>query len=138
MRTLIFGDAMYRIGNYNLDPEKVMVMNLKQKGEILSDKNSGRRQDFSMYLGDAATFYNYTFMLHRCAECSVDEWDDLYDLLTDPVRRHECVLPHNQTEMTFEAYISAAYRDLIRVENGKNIWGDIDVEFVATEPQRRY
>lgn len=133
---------MYRIDNFFLNPEKIMVTDLTQKGEILSDKNSGRRQDFGMYLGNAATFYNYTFTMHKRASCSAAEWDELFRILTNPVREHTLVMPHDQGETPpFVAYISSAYRPLIGVERSGNTqmnkWGDIAVEFVATEPQWR-
>lgn len=126
----------FEIDGYSFGSDDVMITDLTEKAEILTGKNSGRRQDFNMYIEYGGTFFNHSFVLHKRGSCTQARWDDLFMILSNPVNNHSIRMPHKQGYLIYDAYISSATRKLISASRG-NDWGDITVEFIAMSPQWR-
>jgi len=128
---------MFIIDGTAYDVDIVIMPSFAESFEILSGKNSGRTQDGGMYIEQIGTYYNQSFTLKCRVSSRVELYDELYYTLSSPNNEHTVTMPHNQSWITFQAYISSGQRALERVENGVNYWGPIDVKFTAMDPQRR-
>ena len=107
---------------------------VEQDFNILSDSDSGRTQDGTMYINVIGTYYGYKLTIKRKASASVASWDALWDVLSAPVSFHTITVPHNQGEISFDAYIASGTRKLERQWHGVNYWGDIEIQFTARVP----
>lgn len=114
----------------------VSVVSLKRKAAVLDGPNAGRSLDAVMHRDILGTFYNYSVTLNT-SNITDGEYDELYETLTAPVDSHLCKFPYGQGTITFEAYIANADDDLLRMAEGKNLWNNLTVDFVAKAPQRR-
>lgn len=115
----------------------VVCDSLEQKFEKLSSDKSGRTQAGDMFIDPIGTFYNYTIHIKRNPNASATAWDNLWMVLSDPKGFHTVEFPHNQTVLTFQAYITSGSRKLLRKVRSLNYWGDISFTFTARSPQRR-
>lgn len=82
------------------------------------------------------TYYNYSIQIET-SRLDVDAYDRLYEVLTAPVNSHILVVPYGQTTLRFNAYVSNAEDSIRTIDNGKNFWGGLSINFIAMEPQRR-
>lgn len=81
---------------------------------------------------------NYTYSMKITALPGFhDDYDRLYEVISEPVDSHMVTLPYNQTTITFEAEIKSGSDKYYGVENGTRIWSDLDIEFAPIAPQRR-
>ena len=110
----------------------------KRKAEILNGENSGRLQGTgAMFLEYVGTFFNFSGQIVKNTACSDEEWNEFYEVLSNPINNHIVTVPFGNDTMTTEIYISRVEQALRRkTRDGKNKWANvIDVSFVATESQ---
>lgn len=117
----------------------VKVMSIKESGTILYSDNTGRTLAIGapMTLDPLGTFYNYTITVRRNGE-DVDDYDRLYDYVLQPRYSGMTIkAPHNQGTITFDAYISAAEREVQRIDdkNNKIYWKEMSLTITATKAQ---
>ena len=94
---------------------------LKLTADILNGENSGRLQGTGdMYLDYVGTFLNYTGQIHRSANCTDAEWNNLFLVLANPVNKHTVVFPFGNQKMGQDIYISKVERTLIKVDEDGN------------------
>ena len=81
----------------------------------------------------------YTYRLEFDASLSdPEEYDALFEALSAPVDSHIISVPYGQGSLTFEAYVANGEDDLSRIYRDESKkWGNLTVNFVAMEPQRR-
>lgn len=111
---------------------------LEQTADIINGDNSGRLQGTkNMYLDYVGTFFNHAGQIRRAKECTDEEWDKLYEVLSNPKNKHEIILPFGSNKrLTTEVYISQVKRKLLRKENGVYIWNKTyDVTLTAMKSQ---
>ena len=110
----------------------------KRKAEILNGENSGRLQGTgAMFLEYVGTFFNFSGQIVKNTACSDEEWNEFYEVLSNPINKHIVTVPFGNDTMTAEIYISRVEQTLRRkTRDGKNKWANvIDVSLVATESQ---
>lgn len=122
---------MITINGQSFDVD-VLCDDLTQTFEKLSDENSGRLQGSGdMYIKNIGTFYNYELHIKRRVSCSASDYDRLWTLISAPTEFYTITMPHNQTEITLQAYITSGSRKLMRSQNGTNYWGDFIIKFIS-------
>lgn len=117
----------------------VSVMSIKQSGTILYSDNTGRTLAVGapMTLDPLGTFYNYNITIRRNGD-DVDDYDRLYDYIMKPRYSGMTItVPHNQSTITFEAYISAAEREIKHIDDkGKKVyWKEMSLTITAMKAQ---
>ena len=70
---------------------------------IVDTDDAGRVLTGRMERDIVGTYYNYTVKLDTNF-LSTQEYDELYETLSDPVESHELVIPYGQETLVFEAY----------------------------------
>jgi hypothetical protein len=110
------------------------VTELTESFEKLSSDKSGRTKTGDMYISLIGVYFNYELKLYK-GNCSIEDWDRLWDQLSAKKAFNTITVPHNQTTVTFVAYITSGSRMLKQQRNDKNYWGDITVKFIAKSPQ---
>lgn len=105
--------------------------------DIINGDNSGRLQGTkSMYLDYVGTFFNSTGEIIRQPECTDDEWDNLFLVLSNPINNHIVFIPFSQGTLQTEIYISQVKKKLVSQKFNKNKWGSsYQVTFTAMESQ---
>lgn len=114
----------------------VGVTKLTRKVEIRDGRNAGNTLSGRYRRDISGVFYTYTLSL-SAAGMSREDYDDLQSALTEPVESHLVTMPDGQGTITFEAYIQAVGDELEIAEENGNQWGNMTVDFIAAEPQRR-
>ena len=111
----------------------VSVTDLQRKASVLDGENAGRVM--SGLIRIIGTYYNYSMTLDT-RSLDFADYDALYELLTAPVDCHSITVPSGQGTATFDAYISNADDVLNRMDGSRNLWGDLQINFVAMAPKR--
>lgn len=103
-----------------------VAKSLTQTADIINGEGSGRLQgSYKMYLEYLGTFINHSGQLHRDADCTDEEWSNLFITLANPKNKHKMSFPFgvNQT-ITQEIYIAKISRALL-FSKEKNSWETI-------------
>lgn len=116
---------------------RVRVDSLKRSGVVTDGDNAGRLSvSLEMVREILGTFYNYTMELNT-DELDFDEYDDLFETLTDPdMDSHLVKLPYAQGYLTFQAYVTQVDDELKRMGEDFIWWGNMSFQFIAMKPQR--
>lgn len=113
----------------------VAVTSLEREFAVTDGENAGRATSGRMIRDLLGTFYNYSASL-SVKDLSVEEYDDLYEILSAPEESHMLVMPYGQSTLTFEAYVTNGKDKLLASKPSINLWGDLKINFIAMEPQR--
>ena len=125
--------SMFTYGGMEFD---VHVIDLKRKFSVTDTESSGRLQSGGMHRDIIGTYYNYTLTVEpRDTDKSRADYDVLYEMLSAPVESRQLVVPYAQSVLRFDAYITSG-EDSLNVQNGKNRWSGLSINFIAMAPQR--
>lgn len=114
----------------------VNVLSIKRKFQVLDTENTERLTSGDMVRDIIGTFYNYSVTLD-CNLLSVQQYDQMYEVLSAPTEFHNFVMPYGQSTYTFKGYVSSGEDDLKTKQNGKTIWNNLTIEIIAKAPKRR-
>ncbi len=104
---------------------------------VLDGENAGRTMDGRMQRDIIGTYYTYRLEFDASLS-DPEEYDALFEALSAPVDSHIISVPYGQGSLTFEAYVANGEDDLSRIYRDESKkWGNLTVNFVAMEPQRR-
>ena len=106
---------------------------IKRSGQVLDSAETERLENGEMFRDIIGTYYNYTIQVDT-KNLKVEEYDELYDLVTQPVEKHTITVPYGQTTLSFDAYITSAEDSLLKRENGVNYWHGLTLAFIALKP----
>ena len=128
-------ENIFRIDREWYTSDDLFLVSLKETGDILTGKNTGRLQIGPMYIETIGTYYNYELVLHRRKSFPLERWDALFKVLTDPKSVHSISMLHDQGFLEFDAYISTVSRSIERKKKktGETYWGDYSVKFTAMD-----
>ena len=116
---------------------RAVVDKPKRKFKVIDGENAGRLMKIAKMDRDVlGTFYNYTVTIDASFMTQTD-YDNLYDILSAPVNSHQLEIPYAQSTLVFEAYVTDGDDELLGIRADKNYWGNLVVNFIAMEPQRR-
>ena len=116
----------------------IIVMNLSRGFSRPQSSANGYLQNGDMFIDPKGTYLNYSITV-AARKGNVQELDRFFDDMLSREKFVVVVFPYNQTEITFEAYItqgSHALLDSMR-NSPVNTWGPITLEFIARSPVRR-
>lgn len=104
---------------------------------VLDGENAGRTMDGRMQRDIIGTYYTYRLEFDSSLS-DPEEYDALFEALSEPVDSHTITVPYGQDVLTFDAYVANGEDDLSRIyRNESRKWDNLAVNFVAMEPQRR-
>lgn len=120
--------------NFDVD-----VISVKEKGSILYSDNTGRTMAVGapMTLDPLGTFFNYEIVV-RQKKNKEAEYDRLFTYISQPrYSGMKITAPHNQSTITFEAYISQAEREISKIDKNKGIihWKELTLTITAMKAQ---
>jgi hypothetical protein len=117
----------------------VLITAISENFNILYSENTGRTMSKGarMTLDPLGTFvgHNVTFQRKRGYE---EEFDKLFNYLMQPrIEGIHVELVHNQTILSYDAYVSTGERKLERIDpnTGKILWGSFSANIVPMEAQ---
>lgn len=84
-------------------------------------ENLGTTMDLRKHYDIQGTYYDYDVEL-ATKLMSLDDYDNLYELLTTPQESHTVTLPYGQSTLTFEARVSVASDVLVQSFNTFKKW----------------
>lgn len=115
---------MITIDNNTYD---VGIIKITRKASM-NIESLGTTMDLRKHYDIKGTYYDYEVEL-ATNRMKVEEYDDLYEILTTPQESHTVTMPYGQTTLTFEARISVASDSLIKsftsLKKWRNSKGDI-------------
>lgn len=116
---------------------RLHVVSLKRSFQVLDTDNSGRVIEAGqMYRDIVGTFYNYELKLTPIAGAEED-YHAFYEAISSPAESHLLTLPYGREgTLTQRMYVTAGTDELLRQENGKNVWNGLTVKYVATRACR--
>lgn len=112
----------------------INVTSLKQEGTFV-DKSAERTEDWDLQREVAGLFFNYRVKLGNIQDKETAY--AFFNKICEVVDFHTVELPHNDTTLTFKAYVTGVTRNLLKYKAGDNRWGGYEVRFIAKEPQYR-
>jgi hypothetical protein len=126
----------FKINGRNYD---VIVTEIEETFTILFSENTGRTlaRGAKMTLDPLGTFFGHKVTVKR-KNGFESVFDELYDFISTP--RYDGVpveIVHNQTTISYSAYISQGARKLSRIDEktGKVYWGEITINIIPMEAQ---
>ena len=108
---------------------------LKRQGRVLDGESVGRMLSGRMMRDIVGTYYNYAMQIDT-RNLDVAQYDALYQVLSAPVDYHTVILPYGQSTLTFQAYVTNLDDELVLIQEGRNLWGNLAFTFVAMQPER--
>lgn len=116
---------------------KAVVSEPERNFSIADGENAGRLIATARMERDVlGTFYNYSFTIDH-SFMTDEEYFELYNRISAPTDSHTLEVPFNGETLVFEAYITSGKDKLKGIINGRNIWSELTLNFVAMEPKRR-
>lgn len=112
----------------------VRVLSLSRKFAVLETGVSGRTQDGQMYRDLFGTYYNYSMTVAQQGD-DAEALDDFWQAVSAPKISHLCVFPYGQKTLTQRMYVKAGKQPLEQIQDGKNHWAQLEVEFIAMAPE---
>lgn len=111
----------------------VPVLELTRKAEFL-DKFANRTENGSLQRELIGVYFNYQLKLGIAKEAN--EYQKLWDKLTEPTEFHTVTVPSETGDYTFTAYFSNVGDKLLMKRSERNYWQDLTVNFIAQSPAR--
>ena len=116
----------------------VIITDVNERSEKLYGEGVITKQNGDNRYDVIGTRFIHTVTFTASPAAPQKELNELFDILSDVAESHVVTLPHGEGEITYNAHIATASRDLLDIINGKYIWSqDISVEFQPISPQIR-
>lgn len=117
----------------------VTVLSIQEKAAVLYSDKTGRTiaPGAPMTLDPLGTFYNYSVTVKRNGD-NLADYDRLFMKVTEPRYNGFTIKAvHNQSAWEFNGYISAAEREVKRIDkNGKKVyWKEMQLTITAMKAQ---
>lgn len=109
---------------------------LSRSGKVTDDEAAGRAKSGGMKRSIIGTYYNYSMQIDT-SDLDVESYDALFEVLTAPVDYHTITVPYGQNTLTFRAYVANVDDELLLMQEGRNLWGNMTFNFIAMQPNRR-
>jgi hypothetical protein len=112
----------------------VPFVQVTRKADVL-DKYAERTADGVLHREIIGVYYNYSAIFGAILDR--DEYQRLWDKLTEPTEFHTVTVPGTDGDYTYTAYISSVSDKLRRIKDGDKIyWSELTANFIAQSPAR--
>lgn len=109
---------------------------LKRTANIMEDGNGGWTLNGQYQRGIIGTLYNYSFNLYQQPNGYESEYDEVYEILTEPTNTHTIRLPYGQETIDLTVYITTVSDGLVWEDETGRLWGAMQVNCMAQAPSR--
>ena len=109
----------------------VGVKSIKREAPFL-DKYANRTENGDVKRDLIGVYRTYTLTLVPVND--VDEYERLYNKLTEPVDFHNITVPDTTGTITYKAYVTTVSDDIKYIKDGIPYWGNLQVKFIAKSP----
>lgn len=110
----------------------VPVISIKRTADFL-DKYAERTADGILHRELIGVYFNYSV---KFGQATMTDYSLLWAKLTEPVEFHTIIIPDEDGDLTFTAYVSGISDDLVKVTGATRYWKDLTVNFIAQAPAR--
>jgi hypothetical protein len=110
---------------------------ITRKAEMKASEISGFMLDKSYRNDVMGTYLSYEIEI-GIPFWSVKSYDDLYEVLTDPVDGHSIVVPYNQGTITITGRIEVVQDVYVRKPGGGNYWRETTFTVTANHPTKEF
>lgn len=114
---------------------KVRFQSLSRAFNIVEGNNAGRALSARTIRDVLGTSYSYTMDVEP-DYAHPEDYDDFFEVISEPTDFHVVKMPYGQTELTFDAQIISGEDVYKGYMSGRDVWGGLTVNFVAMQPQR--
>ena len=119
----------------------VRVTEITEDFSVLYSDNTGRTMEAGapLTLDPLGTFFGHKVTFAR-AKSGADEFDALFNFLAQPRNKGIPIqIVHNQSTISYNAYVSSGNRQLQQIDEKKNVvkWDKLQVSFIAISAQIR-
>lgn len=116
----------------------VLVTGVEERFEKVYGEAATMKQNGDNRYDVIGTRLIHTITLTRNPNATQKETNEFFNILADGAEFHTVTLPHDESDITYDAHIATGKRALLDIINGKYIWDDeITVEFQPISPQIR-
>lgn len=115
--------------SYNVGIKKI-TRKASQKIE-----NLGTTLNLRKHYDIKGTYYDYEVEI-ATQHMNVTDYDNLYEVLTNPQESHIVTMPYGQNSITFEARVSVASDVLVKSYTTFKKWGTLKITLEALTPQK--
>jgi hypothetical protein len=109
---------------------------VEREAEIKPSEISGIMLDKSYFNDVLGTYMQYTISL-VVPIGDRDQYDTIYEALTDPVDGHVMVVPYGQGTITMTARVENVSDSLVRLAGGGNYWKNLSFTAIANHPGKQ-
>ena len=108
---------------------------IERTAEIKESELSGLMLDKSYFSDPVGTYMKYSIGI--AVPFGMDqEYEAIYELLTDPVDGHSCVVPYNRGTITITGRIVTVSDVYVKMPNDKNYWRNTKFDIIANAPTK--
>ena len=119
--------------DYNI---RIKYETLRRAFEITEGPNSGTAIDGTMIRDIIGTRYDYQIDIEP-DPADPSDYDEFYELITQPVAYHEVSFPYGQETITFNAAVESGTDTYFGVIGCQRRWKGLSIVFRALTPQRK-
>ncbi len=112
----------------------IPVVSIKRRADFL-DKFADRSELGDLLRELIGVYFNYQLQLGSTTD--TEEYARLWDKLTEPVEFHTVTVPDEAGDYTFTAYFANVGDEVRKIQNAKNYWKNLTVNFIAKSPARK-
>ena len=112
----------------------VDVISIDRTADML-DKYANRTEDGELHRELIGVYFNY--QLKFGPGVNIDEYNRLWEKLTEAVAFHTVTVPYGNGSYTFVAYFASVKDQLMLKERQDNFFNNLSVNFIARSPARR-
>ncbi|MDD4390584.1 MAG: hypothetical protein PHW03_07260 [Eubacteriales bacterium] len=112
----------------------VPVVSIKRKADFL-DKYAERNEEGDLLRELIGVYFNYQLQFGKTTD--TEEYEKLWDKLTEPIEFHTVTVPDESGDYTFKAYFSNVGDEIRKQAATKNYWRSLTVNFTAKTPARK-
>lgn len=109
--------------------------NIKREALVTASEISGQLLDGSYFNDILGTYMQYTISLVGNPG-NPNEYNAIYEKLTEPVEAHTFVLPYNQSTIQLTARVESVNDVYVRLANGGIYWKGTEFTIIANHPSK--
>ena len=95
----------------------------------------GTTLDLTKHYDVEGTYYDYE-ITYNVRNMNLEDYNNLYEKITEPVEYHIVTLPYGNETITFKAHLTASSDNIIFDYKSARKWGGLKVNIESLEPQK--